>query len=238
MGFYHFYTMKSRYMGLIWLLGLYVFGGCTPAPPVFDVEFRGRLSDTLVYPVSQQEDVFGRYALGEYLDSAVTFLVFNGRSLSSRLAGDKPNTEAMLPPVANFLFSAEVETWQSLTLPRHVQNRLDLEIFLLGAAEAYGIDLYAPFPFQIRGRAAKLHYRLPACRNGERPRLQDSLSNQDIEAIGFFTNQQTDRSTPSPDERLHIHFQTTDRSLTGHLLEVVPQQMELWLPGSRGESRR
>jgi len=225
--------MNSRYSGLIWLLGLYLFGGCAPTPPAFEVETRGRLSDSVVYAVSPARKGSSWYALGECLDSATTFVVLHGEELSTKLVGKESFTNARLPTKADFLFSAEVGEWRPLTVPRHVQSRLDFEMFLLGAAEAYGIDLYAPFPFQIRGRAAKLHYRLPACRSGKRPRLRDSLSNQDIEAFGFYTSRQTGRLTTSPDERLHLHFQTPDGALTAHLLEIVPERMEVWLPMGR-----
>jgi acetolactate decarboxylase len=123
-----------------------------------------------------------------------------------------------------FLVWAEVPQWQQIPIPADVRSFEELERFVPKAAAAAGLDADKPFPFLVTGREELIEFHV-VNRIGDGPhnmemhkKIQVTFELERAEAtiVGFHSTKHRGIFTPG-DSNIHIHFQTTDNSKSGHI---------------------
>jgi len=126
-----------------------------------------------------------------------------------------------------FFVWAQVPRWQTLPIPPEVRSFTDLEAFVPRAAAKAGLDPQQPLPFSIRGREEFIEFHV-LNRVGDAPHGMEAhrkiqvtfeLADAETTLVGFHSSAHRGVFTPM-DSSIHIHFQTTDNSKSGHVQKL------------------
>jgi len=128
---------------------------------------------------------------------------------------------------ALFLVWADVGEWQQIPVPRAVSTFHDVEIFVAAAGGDAGLDTARPFPFLLRATLARLGFHIFNKRDDaphspeahERIKVKFAVEDVAAEMIGFWSNKHDGIFIPSG-RTAHIHFRTSDTTMTGHVDEL------------------
>jgi len=179
----------------------------------------------------------GLYGLGpeSYLSGEI--LITNGRTFVSRVLSDSSMiVEERIKAQAPFFVYANVNSWDSVQLPKNVKSIKDLEIFI----DSITMRQKRPFAFKLNGTilSGTIHVQnLPQNTKVSSPeeahqgQVNYPLENESAEIIGFFSTAHKGVFTHH-DSFLHMHLITKDLKKMGHLDEVTFNNMTLFLPKS------
>jgi acetolactate decarboxylase len=136
-----------------------------------------------------------------------------------------------------FFVWAEVPVWQTAELPSDVRTFKQLEAFVGNAGEKVGLT--QAFPFVLTGRPELIDFHIvdakpdtpPGMADHAKIQIQFDVRRQDATLVGFWSSQHQGIFTPMG-ANMHVHFQSTDNKVSGHVqgLDLGPGGMTLSLP--------
>jgi acetolactate decarboxylase len=135
-----------------------------------------------------------------------------------------------------FFVWAEVPAWQTHDLPEAVGTYPELEKFVGEAGARAGLT--QAFPFVMTGRPELIDFHVvnatpdtaPGAEAHKKIQIAFELHGQDVMFVGFWSNQHQGIFTPM-DMNMHVHFQTLDNKVSGHVQGLkLAQGMKLGLP--------
>jgi acetolactate decarboxylase len=136
-----------------------------------------------------------------------------------------------------FFVWAEVSVWQTVAVPSDVRSFKDLETFVGSAGAKAGLT--EAFPFVVTGRPELIDFHIVDARPDTSPgmaehakiQIQFAVRRQEATLVGFWSSQHQGIFTPMG-TNMHVHFQTTDNKLSGHVqgLDMAPSGTALGLP--------
>jgi acetolactate decarboxylase len=139
-----------------------------------------------------------------------------------------------------FFVWAEVPIWQTVPIPPEVRSFADLQAFVPRAAASAGLDPQKPLPFLIRGRQSLIEFHIlnrigDAAHGMEMHRkiqVVFELAQTEAIMVGFHSAAHRGIFTPM-DSTIHIHFQTTDNSKSGHVQKLeLGNDLSLSIPSA------
>ncbi len=202
-----------------------------------DVMWKGELAGKIRLDTIAHRQ--GLYGLGpkSYLQGEL--LILDGQCFVSRVETDSTMAvEETFRVAAPFFVYGNVEAWEAIDLPAHIQNIGDLERYL----EERTRDKTRPFAFKLSGRIreADIHIQnLPEGATVSSPaeahqgQVAYTLGRETVDILGFFSTEHQGIFTHH-DTYLHMHLISRDRTQMGHLDRVRFERMRLYLPKGKG----
>jgi len=214
----------------------------------YDLHFIGAQRDTVMNgkvaalldlrPLAKTSHLYGIGPI-EQLRGEVT--IANSRPALARVGPDgKVHVEDGFEAGVPFFVWAEVPAWQIVTLPPHIQSHGDLEKFIPDAAALAGLDIQKPLPFLLRGNTNFIEFHV-LNRRGDQP--HDAKMHKKIQTVfeldgakavmvGFYSPNLRGVFTPM-ESTIHIHFQTSDNSVSGHVQKLsINENVTLAFPSA------
>ncbi len=181
------------------------------------------------------------YGIGpiEQLRGEVT--IADSRPALARVASDGTVkvTQSLETGVPFFVW-AEVSQWYQKPIPPNVRSFEDLERFVPKAAAAAGLDADKPFPFLVSGHEELIVFHI-VNRIGDGPHNMEmhkkiqvtfELEKAETTIVGFHSIKHRGIFTPD-DSNIHIHFQTSHNTQSGHIQKLqLGQDAILSLPAA------
>jgi len=183
--------------------------------------------------------VTGLYAVGpvEGLQGEVT--IYDGEPSISTVENGRVRVDSSFEHRAAFLVYASATEWTAVPIERPIRGLDEAEAFVRAAAEDAGLDLEAPFPFRIEGRADTLTYHVifktddaPHDRAAHHKAKQMfSATDRAVEIVGFWADAAGEGVYTHPGRRTHLHARLADGSASGHVDDLaLPAGATLYLP--------
>ena len=130
-------------------------------------------------------------------------------------------TESFEAGVPFFVWS-EISAWQSVPLPPEVRSYADLERFAAQAGARAGLT--RPFPFVIDGRPDEIDFHIVDAKPDTPPGMEAHAKIQipftarrrKAVLVGFWSDRHQGIFTPMG-SNIHVHFQSADNKLSGHV---------------------
>jgi acetolactate decarboxylase len=182
------------------------------------------------------------YALGPLEGVRGEVSVFDGVGYISRVRQGAIEVDETLDVRACFLVYAHVPEWLDVSSSAPIDGIGAIERAVVAAAAARGIDVDAPFPFRLTGRAESLDLHVLDKRDGlphdrerhEQAKVRFTYREKPVEVLGFFSTRHRGIFTPG-ESNLHMHAVLRAGRVAGHVdgLALAPGA-SLWLPRARG----
>jgi acetolactate decarboxylase len=178
------------------------------------------------------------YGIGPIEGLAGEVTIANGRPALARVGADRlvhvtESYEAGVP----FFVWAEVSVWQTVKVPSDVRTFKDLEAFVGNAGAKAGLT--QAFPFVVTGKPELVDFHIvdakPDTPSGmadhEKIQIPFEVRRQEATFVGFWSGQHQGIFVPMG-AKIHVHFQTTDNKVSGHVqgLDLGQGGMTLSLP--------
>jgi len=136
-----------------------------------------------------------------------------------------------------FFVWAEVSVWQAVAVPSDVRTFKDLDTFVGNAGAKAGLT--QAFPFVVTGKPELIDFHIvdakpdtpPGMAGHEKIQIQFEVRRQEVMLVGFWSTQHQGIFTPMG-ANMHVHFQTADNRMSGHVqgLDLGQGGMTLSLP--------
>lgn len=185
------------------------------------------------------------YAIGNATNNDGYITVLDGRcyhsyldTLKVLLIDSSCRTEATL------LLYSNVASWKEFDIPADVITMRQLEQFISNMAGKYNVSKTAAFCFRLEGTAASLNWHVLKWRANMKELtykkmltlgLTGTLSNEPIEAIGFFSKEPKEIFVHQ-ETVLNMHFVNHDHSRSGRVEDIqLDGRMKLYLPEEAAE---
>jgi acetolactate decarboxylase len=136
-----------------------------------------------------------------------------------------------------FFVWAEVPAWQTIPLPPEISSYAELETFVGEAAQK--TELTQAFPFMIRGRPKLIEFHVvdakpdtpPGMAALQKVQVQFELRQMQVTLVGFWSSTHQGIFTMQG-SNMHVHFQTADNKISGHVqsLDFTQNELVLSLP--------
>jgi len=177
----------------------------------------------------------GLYGLGplSYLEGEL--LINDGTIYVSKVLSDSTMTVVERADVsAPFFVYTNVSSWDEIDLPQTIKSITDLEKFI----DLKTATFKRPFAFKLTGNVSEavIHIqnlprgtKVTSPEQAHQGQVRYGLKNADAEIIGFFSTAHKGIFTHH-DSFLHMHLITKDKTEMGHLDQLVPGTMKLYLP--------
>ncbi len=183
----------------------------------------GDLSATIALDsLSSKENL---YALGAVENLNGEIQIFDGNAFNSMLNNKDVIIDSSFDKKAALLVYAQVEEWQSISLPKEIISKEQLEQFVMSNAKSLGIDTEQPFPFLIEGKVESLNWHIIEWKANDTIHTHQKhkeagangiLNNTDVSILGFYSTKHkavfTHHST-----FMHMHFKIVNGRLAGHV---------------------
>ena len=178
------------------------------------------------------------YALGAREDLQGEILIWGGQPLVSLVRDSQLVIDTSWAHRASLLVWSQVDRWEVMEIPSEVETYAALEDYIAGRIKYFGFTADSPLPFRLWGRAAALDWHVidwpPAdsVHTHEKHRTSGPhgrLENEEVEVLGFYSTQHTGIFTHHS-TNMHLHFRTEDQQLAGHVDDLRPGRMSLFLP--------
>jgi acetolactate decarboxylase len=164
--------------------------------------------------------------------------IANGRPALARVGADhRVHVAESYDGGAPFFVWAEVPAWQAAKLPADVRSFKDLETFVGNAGAQAGLT--QAFPFVMTGRPNLIDFHVvdakpdtpPGMAEHAKIQIQFDVRQQEATFVGFWSSEHQGTFTPIG-SNIHVHFQTSDNTLSGHVqgLDLAAGGMTLSLP--------
>ena len=165
------------------------------------------------------------YALGAASNLRGEIQIFNGSPINARVENEKIIIDSSFDESASLLVYAQIPAWTEITIPASVKTKVALEEFVQVSAMDKGLDMGKPFPFLIEGEISSLDWHVIDWPKGDTLHthekhkisgLNGTTKDKEVEIVGFFSLHHKGVFTHHT-TNVHMHFQTEDRSLAGHV---------------------
>ena len=199
-----------------------------------DVMWKGELSGKInVDTIGNKSHLYGFGPLG-YLRGEI--LILDGIAYqSTALNSQEMKVEQKENILAPFFAYANIQNWNTISLPEELSNLNDLEYFL----DSICADREMPFFFKISGNIDSANIHVVNLPEGIKVRSPEEahqgivhydLGNSEVHIIGFYSrNHQT--IFTHHDTNMHLHLITCDLKKMGHLesLSFNPQRIKFFI---------
>lgn len=211
----------------------------------FRVEHRGAMREMFAsgdisgkIPVAEWTAKPNVYALAplENLRGEVT--VFDGKAFVSAIENQKPAAIETKDAKAIFGVWAEVSGWKEIEIPANVKSYSELENFIVQAAKNEKIDVSQPFPFLLKGKAARVAWHINNYQNDaakvtreihDAAKFRGESENQEFRFVGFYSDKHQGVFIHHT-AKTHIHSIAED-GITAHVDDLTLNgTMKLFLP--------
>lgn len=223
---------------LLFLISVILFSGCletrkTPQKvnPSTEVKISGEMKNVMrlgKLEGSISLDTLNKknlYGIGPVENLQGELMIFDGISYVSKVKTDSSMTvETSFDIKAPFFVYAQVDEWESETLPSSISNLDTLERYL----DEKFKERYEPVVFKIEGQidSATIHIvNLPDGSTVSSPEeahqgiVYYPITNAKVDILGFFSRKHQAIFTHH-DTFMHLHLITKDREMMGHLDEI------------------
>lgn len=197
-----------------------------------NVMWKGELEGKISLDTISQRDHL--YALGPVSYLRGEIMAVDGKVYVSRVTSDSTMTVKEEPDVsAPFLVYANTSTWGSMSIPDSVTTIKDLEAYLDDITQ----DFAQPFVFRLNGTIskAKIHVqnlpegtRVSSPKEAHQGQVKFPVTAGPVTIVGFFSTEHQGVFTHH-DTFLHLHLLTQDKTMMGHVDELMIERMELSL---------
>jgi acetolactate decarboxylase len=149
--------------------------------------------------------------------------IADSRPSLARVGSDKrahvtEDFEAGVP----FFVWAQVAAWRDVAIPDQVRSYADLELFVGTAGKEAGLT--QAFPFVVTGRPDLIDYHIVDAKSDtpvgmaahQKIQIPFEMHDQEATLVGFWSDKHYGIFTPMG-SNIHIHFQSTDNSASGHV---------------------
>jgi acetolactate decarboxylase len=136
-----------------------------------------------------------------------------------------------------FFVWAEVPAWQTVPVPPDILTYAELETFVGEAAKRAGLT--RAFPFAIRGQPKQIEFHVIDAKPETAPgmaalqiaQIQFEALRRQATLVGFWSSSHQGIFTMQG-SNMHVHFQTEDNTISGHVqsLDLTQSEMMLSLP--------
>jgi acetolactate decarboxylase len=227
---------------ILWLV-LFLSGllSCDRGPEEsspFQVKYAGALKDIMrkgdlaaridLSDFHQAEHI---YALGAVENLKGEILILDSKPLISTAQGGKLLVRETLEAQAALLVYTSVDRWRSFRVPDSVDTYSRLEAHIEQVALNNGLSRDEPFPFLLVGGMQKIDWHVIDWATGDTEHSHEkhkssgphgTLTGPAVTILGFFSRHHQGIFTHHT-TYLHMHFVLKDRSLAGHVDDLVPQ---------------
>lgn len=242
--------MLNSKIKLVTLTILFViFFSCGDAPKKeqsFSVEYKGALKNIMhkgdlsaKVALSEFENIENIYGLGAIENLKGEIQIFNGEAYNSYVENGEIKFDSSYSKKATLFVYATVDDWVTLTIPKDVRTKKELENYLEKAANENNIDTNQAFPFLIEGMADELTWHVIDWKDGDTEHSHDkhissglngTIKNKEVELLGFYSDSHhaifTHHTT-----NMHIHMKLKNGEIAGHLDDFkLGANMTLKLP--------
>jgi alpha-acetolactate decarboxylase len=178
------------------------------------------------------------YGIGPIEGLAGEVTIANSRPALARVGADHlVHVAESYDSGVPFFVWAEVPVWQTVAVPSDVRTFKDLETFVGNAGAKAGLTQAFPFAMTCRPDLIDFHIvdakpdTPPGMADHAKIQIQFDLRRQEATLVGFWSSQHQGIFTPMG-TNIHVHFQTTDNKLSGHVqsLDMAAGGMTLSLP--------
>ncbi len=169
------------------------------------------------------------YALGALENLKGEVQIFASQACNSYVDGSKLKMDTTFHQKACLLVYASVEEWETIAIPPEVENRKDLEDYIVEKAASKGISSNTPIPFLIDGIAKKIDWHVIDWPEGDtehshekhiRSGLHGQLENVDAQFLGFYSDKHKGIFTHHT-SNTHIHMKLSNDSIAGHVDDIL-----------------
>jgi acetolactate decarboxylase len=178
------------------------------------------------------------YGIGPIEGLAGEVTIVNSRPALARVGADRlVHVVESYDSGAPFFVWAEVAAWQTEVVPSSVRTVKDLETFVGNVGAKVGLT--QAFPFVVTGMPELIDFHIvdakpdtpPGMADHAKIQIQFDLRRQEATLVGFWSSQHQGVFTPMG-ANMHVHFQTTDNKVSGHVqgLDLGQGGMTLSLP--------
>jgi hypothetical protein len=215
------------------IIGVLLFSACknNPAAMSNEVRYFGALHDIMqgnvgaTITLKELEQLPNLYALGAFENLKGEVQIFNSEVVNSRKTPEMVKIDNTFSGSATLLVYAQVEEWQTISVPKMVRSKGQFEIFVYQEAEKAGIDVSKPFPFLLEGNISKLNWHIVdwnpnSTANTPQGHMESGLNgvlaNGSVEILGFYSKEHQGVFTHKG-SKTHMHFRTNSAKLAGHV---------------------
>jgi acetolactate decarboxylase len=171
------------------------------------------------------------YGVGPVEDLQGEITIYNGEVISSVVLNKKKKfrTASNAAIRAPFLVYAQVAEWVTYEVPIKVTNNKLLEAVIDSLRIAHGIADDTPFPFLVEGNFLEVSYHIIRRNKREKEHNHEAHNKAKVKfgacltdaiLVGFYSTQHEGVFTHKG-QYIHVHYLKADKSITGHLDELV-----------------
>ncbi|MBX7107497.1 MAG: acetolactate decarboxylase [Chitinophagales bacterium] len=179
------------------------------------------------------------YAIGSVTNLKGFIVVDDGKPYTSFVQGDSVAIDSSWNTEATLLVYASVEKWTEVPVPADIQNWKQLEEFVMNSAKGQKINLDVAFPFLLKGELQRVDWRVTdwdindkevTNKKVKSSGLTGTANNVETTLVGFYCTKQY-RVLAEHSTKMHIHFVSDDRKVSGHADDLALNgMMKLYLP--------
>jgi acetolactate decarboxylase len=189
--------------------------------------------------IKQLESSPHLFAIGSVTNLKGFIVIDDGHPITSYVENGQVKIDSSWNTEATLLVYAQAEQWKEISIPASIKIWRDLEAFVLQSAKDNQINPDEPFPFLLKGTAESLNWRVTDWDSNDKKitnkkvknsGLKGTATNVNTTIVGFYCTKQyrvlADRTT-----KLHLHFASDDRQVSGHVDDIaLSGGMKLLLP--------
>jgi acetolactate decarboxylase len=168
------------------------------------------------------------YALGAVEKLRGEIQIFDGIPANTYAENDGVVFDRTFQKKASLIVYAQIPAWNNIEIPSGIVSRSQFEKYLVDVARTQGYDLEQPLPFMLEGKAGliawhvinwdpedQVHTHLKHINSGP----HGTIESANVQVLGFYSNKHRAIFTHHSSD-LHMHFQTNDKSLAGHVDDI------------------
>jgi acetolactate decarboxylase len=170
------------------------------------------------------------YGLGALTDLKGEILIIDSQAYISRVNRDG-NIEISnnYSHGAALFVESKVDKWNSIQMPKNIENISDLEKYLELNVDKFSLDIEKPFPFMIKGVIPSVDWHIINWPEGDSEHshskhvnsgISGNLNEIPIQILGFYSKHHRAIFTHHT-TYIHMHLLTNDSKIAGHIDNVI-----------------
>lgn len=239
--------MNSKFVlpATIFLFGLAIISSCNSTKP-YNATTIGEMEDlikkgdmTTHIVLKDIETAPHAYAIGSVTNLKGSIVVNDGKPYTSFVQGDTVAIDSTWNTEATVLVYAHADQWKEIEIPSEIKDWKQLEKFVSKAAKEYNINENVAFPFLLKGKVASVNWRVSDWDINDKEITNKKIKNAGLKGIatnvhatlvGFYCTKQY-RVLADHTTKMHIHFVSDDRKVSGHADDLeLDGHVKLLLP--------
>ncbi|MBA3647068.1 MAG: acetolactate decarboxylase [Chitinophagales bacterium] len=209
----------------------------TTVGEIEDLIKKGNMAEHIA--LKELQDKPNVYALGSVTNLKGFIVIENSRPFTSYITNNQVNIDSSWNTTATLLVYAQVQNWNEIEIPAAVKTYTQLEKFINDASVKSGLNTEVAFPFLLKGTVSSLNWRVSDWSPGDKEITNKKVKNSGLKGrsenvtttvVGFYCTKQY-RVLAEHDTKMHLHFISDDRKVSGHIDEItIDGRLRLYLP--------